>query len=240
MTKLRRRRLRKSFAFKCFVAVLVLLAFLFYFDMQVQKTVSTIVSYQIKVYTTKAINNAVLREIESQDIHYEDLVQLNMGENNQVSSIETDALAISSLKSRISNAVEEELEKDEYRSIGIPVGTLSGSKWLSGFGPEINFRIIPQGSAHTQLESKFDSAGINQTRHQMMLDVQVEFTAVIPGFSTEFTAGTNFCIAETVIVGPIPDAYTNVEDGGNANMSDINDYDANDARIKKYVDDISE
>lgn len=238
MTKLRCQKVKRRIVIK-FLAVAVLLgAVCWYLDVQLQKTISTMVAYQIKVYATRALNTAILEELDRQDISYEDLVTLQKGEDSQVSAITTDAIEISRLKASISNAVEVQLQKPAFQTVGVPLGTVVGSKWFSGYGPNISFRLIPEGSVHTRLENKFDSAGINQTRHQIMLEIEVQFTAVIPGFSTEFTASTNFCIAETVIVGPIPDAYTNVEDGSGSKISDINDYNANDTRIKKYVDDI--
>ncbi|MBC8569612.1 sporulation protein YunB [Zongyangia hominis] len=238
MTKLRRRRAKKGIAVKCLTVAVILGAICWYLDGKLQQTISTVVNYQMKIYASRALNAAVLEELEQQDLSYDDLVTLQKGEDSQVSAIETDALAISRLKARISDAVDEQLQTPGFQAIGIPLGTVLGSKWISGYGPNINFRLIPVGSVHTSLQNQFDSAGINQTRHQIMLDIDVQFTAVIPGFSTEFSASTNFCIAETIIVGPIPEAYTNVEDGSNVNMSDINDYNANDNRIKHSMDDI--
>ncbi len=63
------------------------------------------------------------------------------------------------------------------------------------------------GSSSAHFENAFASAGINQTRHEIRLVVDV-VSVLLPGFST-VTKVTNRCaVAETVIVGSVPDTYT--------------------------------
>jgi len=74
---------------------------------------------------------------------------------------------------------------------------------------------MPSGSVVTSVSNVFDSAGINQTRHQIMLNIKSTVSVIIPGYITSVPVETNMCIAESVIVGLVPDTYANVQlDGG--------------------------
>ena len=67
-----------------------------------------------------------------------------------------------------------------------------GGQILSGRGPEVEFRVIPAGYVHTEIYNQFQSAGINQTLHQIMLKVDATVSAVMPIYTvtTEVTTNT--------------------------------------------------
>ena len=48
-------------------------------------------------------------------------------------------------------------------------------------------------------------AGINQTRHQILLDVTVAVEILLPGSTLNTEIGAQIPVAETVIVGTVPD-----------------------------------
>ena len=60
----------------------------------------------------------------------------------------------------------------------------------------------------------FTSAGINQTLHQIMLDVEVEITLLIPGGKTETRVDAAVCVAETLLMGQVPDTYLGLPAAG--------------------------
>ena len=94
------------------------------------------------------------------------------------------------------------------RELAIPLGSLTGSPLLAGRGPLLHIKMQSVGSSSAHFENAFASAGINQTRHEIRLVVDVYVSVLLPGFST-VTKVTNRCaVAETVIVGSVPDTYT--------------------------------
>ena len=79
---------------------------------------------------------------------------------------------------------------------------------VKGRGPLLHIKMQSVGSSSAHFENAFASAGINQTRHEIRLVVDVYVSVLLPGFST-VTKVTNRCaVAETVIVGSVPDTYT--------------------------------
>ena len=74
-------------------------------------------------------------------------------------------------------------------------------------GPLLPVRIRSVGGAEATFEHVFTAAGINQTHHQIMLDLTVSLTLLIPGGPLDTQVSTQVCVAETVLVGEVPDTY---------------------------------
>lgn len=102
-------------------------------------------------------------------------------------------------------------------TVRIPTGTLLNGDLLTGRGPRIPVKISLSGAAATQMSSYFESAGINQTSHRLVMDITVTLYAAIPGNDATTTLETSFIIAETVLVGKVPDTFLDV-DGRVANL----------------------
>ena len=94
------------------------------------------------------------------------------------------------------------------RELGIPIGSLTGSALLSGRGPRITVRMQSVGSSTAKLRNEFTSSGINQTRHQIVMDVDVRISVLLPGCVTSVPVSQSFSVAETVLVGAVPENYT--------------------------------
>ena len=99
------------------------------------------------------------------------------------------------------------------KELSVPVGTLLGSPFLAGRGPLIRVRMQSVGSSSAHFENAFTSAGINQTKHQIYLVVDVYVSILLPGFSTTTKFSNTYSVAETVIVGSVPDNYTYFSNG---------------------------
>ena len=109
---------------------------------------------------------------------------------------------------QIADDILERLSEVSSSELSIPVGTLTGSSLLAGRGPSIHVRMQAVGSAKASLRNAFTSAGINQTRHQVLLDVSVTMSILLPGFITDAQVTSEIAVAETVIVGGVPNTYT--------------------------------
>jgi len=129
--------------------------------------------------------------------------------------------AINRLKANVTLSVVEELEEMGIASLRVPLGTLLGNEITSGRGPLVEIRFYPIGYVQTDLRSEFTGAGINQTRHQIMLDSHVRMRAVIPGYTIQTDVATSYGIAETIIVGSIPDVYANIGLGEGSMMARV-------------------
>ncbi len=199
-----------SLLFRMSIIPLVMFIALIFLDSKIRPIVKSVSSYQAKVYATIAINDAIKDALASENITYDKIVNVTFGENGEVSSIQTNMVALNLIKAKLTNTVSKRIAELEQQTIRVPIGTLLGGELFSGRGPRVEFRIIPAGFAQSQIKNYFDSAGINQTRHQIFLEMNVTITAIVPGYSVSTEVITNVCLAETVIVGVVPGSFTEV------------------------------
>ena len=96
------------------------------------------------------------------------------------------------------------------RRLAFPIGTLTGSELLHGRGPEVPLRVTLAGNAAADFESQFESAGINQTKHRITLKIHLQLYTFIPGINRTVDVDTDIPVAETVIVGEVPDIIANL------------------------------
>ena len=138
------------------------------------------------------------------------MVKLSYDESGSINSIESNMLKINRLKARVTQLINEEITAIEANDLRIPLGTVSGVNLLYGRGPSIPVKLSPKGYAAVNLTSRFSSAGINQTLHQITLTVSADISAIIPGYTTSVNVTTEFVVAQTVIVGHVPESYTHI------------------------------
>ena len=177
---------------------------------QLRPAVESAATYQVNIFATRIINTAILEQLGSRELAYADFVRLRRGANGEIVAIESDMTEINRLKANVTLAVVDKLEEMGTASLWIPLGTLLGNEITSGRGPLVEIRLYPIGYVQTELQSQFTQAGINQTLHQIMLESSVRMRAVIPGYIIQTEITTSYGIAETVIVGSIPDVYANI------------------------------
>ncbi|WP_040197553.1 sporulation protein YunB [Candidatus Soleaferrea massiliensis] len=220
-----KKRARAKVLIKIGIVLLVLMVLLMLLDAKIRPIIISLESYQARVHATKVINSSITEELERQNIQYDDLVHITRDTDGNVTALETDSILINKLQASLSTAIMDGLTDIEDGELKIALGTLLDSSFLVGRGPMIDIKFIPIGYIDTQITHNFESAGINQTRDQVMLHIKTTAMALIPGYSANVEISTDFCLAETVIVGKIPEAYTRVERADDPER-ELNDYGA--------------
>ena len=99
-------------------------------------------------------------------------------------------------------------------TISVPLGQLSGIHLLSGYGPRMKVKIIPTGQVHVEVQDKFEQAGINQTRHLIYFDIKALIQVAVPFMKETVDVSTVIPLAETIVVGDVPQTYVNFTGGG--------------------------
>lgn len=174
------------------------------FDTRIRPTVMKTLLISARAETLSALNEAVRETLLNSQINIADSVTIEKNDNGQITAIKTDTLLVNLFQTNISEGLNLALKQFIIKERGIPIGSLSGMVLFNGRGAKIPFRISPLSQVKTELESEFLSAGINQTIHKINLKVTVSVSAVIPGFETSTTVSADYCIAQTVIVGEVP------------------------------------
>ena len=203
----RQKRRRLPWLLRLAAVFAVVVGLLVTLDNEVRPVVITMAQNQARVSSILAINEAVLDELEKEEVGYDDLVTVTRLEDGTVSSIQADTTAINRLKARLTNAVSARLTALQLEEVEVPVGTLLGWQIFAGRGPVIRFQIVPASFVESDITSTLEAAGINQTQHKILMQFKVEMSAIIPGYTTSVTVNTQVSIADTLIVGNVPQFY---------------------------------
>lgn len=210
--KYNQRKLKKKYKFLIFLSVLIFLfvIILKYAEFRLQPIVRSMAVETARSIGARVISEAINEEIEASNISYNDLISFEKDINGNIAALKTDIIMINRLKSKLSIEILNRLSEIENIDIYIPIGNLINGEFLAGRGPRLEIKILPVGSVSTNISNVFTSSGINQTRHQIMLDVRVTLTAIMTFVTQSTDIATSICISETVIIGNVPDTYLQV------------------------------
>lgn len=166
---------------------------------------------------TNLISVAVGQEVDdcltAQSLEYNDFVTLTTDDEGRVTALTANGGGRTLLRRLVVERLAARLESIDPESFSVPLGNLTGWLALSGLGPSVRVRIYSVGDVTARYRNLFESAGVNQTCHQVWLDLTVTVYLLIPGKIIPITASESVCVAETVIVGQVPDTYLNLLKG---------------------------
>ena len=157
-----------------------------------------------EVCAENIVEQAASDYLRENEYTYSDFAAVLYNEGKAV-SIETIPCNINRVRNDIASAVNQKLADSGTISDRIPVGSLTGSYLLAGKGPKLKVKICPEGRAETEIRSEMESAGINQTRHRISAVITVKLTSSLPLYSFDSEVKYEFLLAETVIIGDVPD-----------------------------------
>ena len=159
---------------------------------------------------TLCVNNTINRTLAGRDYGYDYFVTIDRDESGAVTAIKANMARINALSSELLSDIVEAADRGEL-SLSIPIGNILGSSLLLGKGPDIPVDITLLTSSRVDFKNELSAAGINQTKHEMKLDVVVDIDVVLPWRTVSTQVVTEILIAETVIVGEVPQTYLNME-----------------------------
>lgn len=172
-------------------------------------------------------NQAVINVLKEQDITYDEIARLSRDSNGAVQSLEIDVDKINSFKSRISNEISKIVASREDFKMSIPIGSFFDTPYTAGLGPAIPFKMKMTSTSFVDFTHEFRAAGINQVLHLIHVKIKVRGSFVNAWYRGGVTVETTAIAAQTVIVGAVPEAFTNVIEGAEDNTAGlINDYGA--------------
>ncbi|MBQ8292003.1 MAG: sporulation protein YunB [Clostridia bacterium] len=205
--KKKKRRFLKRRVFYVLFSTVLLTVFLFmYFQRNVTRVLISISEATMRASTTIAVNDAVYYTL-SDEMRYEDLVNISRNEAGDIIAVSTNPLKINKIARDTASISQSNLKNLSLNGIPIPLGALTGIEAFAGLGPSIHFRIIPVSSVSCDFTSTFESVGINQTKHSIYLNVIADISIVMPSRTENFAVLTEILVGESVIVGAIPDTY---------------------------------
>lgn len=162
---------------------------------------------QVKNSTSDLTNDAIARQIANGTIAYDRLVYFEKDLNGRITALKTNMSEVNRLKTDILNIINDEILSLDTSDIGIPLGSLFLPELLSGRGPAIPVHILSIRNSDASFVSHFEQAGINQTLHKLTMVVSIDVSVLVLAETTSFTMSSEVVVAETVIVGDVPDTF---------------------------------
>jgi len=160
---------------------------------------------------TVVINETVSEKLAGNNIGYYDLYKIEKNNDGQISALVSNTIRMNQIKSEIATAIQEKISDIEVQQIGIPMGNLTNNYLLAGRGPKIPIKLMIVGIIDLNFKNSFISAGINQTKHEIVLEAKATITAILPAGQKTAEVCTTIPVAETIIVGNVPSTYTNID-----------------------------
>lgn len=176
----------------------------------------TIAQAQLQNDAARLVEQCVTEDLAERGMTYTQLVSIQRDASGAIVSLTTDMAAMNLLRAELVKQVLDTLEGVGVLQLRIPLGSLLDLDVLWGLGPSLKVHAMAVGTADAQFFSSFSEAGVNQTLHRIDLELTVPMTLLLPGGPVETESITRLCVAETVIVGRVPDTYLQLEQGAEA------------------------
>ncbi|MGI6161305.1 MAG: sporulation protein YunB [Christensenellales bacterium] len=191
------------------IAAVIITAILI-IDANLKPAVLSLSEGRVRSLATNAMNEAVLENISS--VEYDDLVKVLQDASGRVTMLQANTMRMSELASNTALMAQELLSQMGEQGLEIPLGTAIGGQLFSGKGPKVRVSVIPVGSVVSSFSSRFESAGINQTRHRIFITLTSVIRVVVPNAEQTVKVDIEVLVSETLIIGEVPDSFVDVND----------------------------
>ena len=208
MTFESRDRLRRALA----VVLTVTAALALLFRLHLAPTAQRLIETQVSNSASDAINEAIAEQIAAGKLDYSDMVTIEKDQNGAVTAISANMERINLLKTGVLDCIDKKLDSLSVEELGVPIGSVLLPELFSGRGFTIPVRVLAVRTSDAVFRNGFSSAGINQTRHSIYIDVRVTVTILTWTGTQDVSVDATVAAAETVIVGTVPTVYFGMEE----------------------------
>lgn len=192
---------------RALILLCVLMVAFLLFRSRYRQVIRELAQTQVTNATSDLINDAVARQIALGDIQYDRIVYFEKDLNGRITALKTNIGEVNKLKTATLNTINDEILSMDTSRIGIPLGSLILPEFLSGRGPRLPVEVLTIRNSDADFESNFSHAGINQTLHQVHMAVWVDVAVLVLGSTVSFSVEADVVVAETIIVGDVPDTF---------------------------------
>ena len=207
-----RRFLRKLLILTLLIMILLIGGF-FCLRRHYRDVIRELAETQVKNTTSDLTNDAIAKQIADGVVQYDRIVYFEKDLDGRITALKTNIGEVNRLKTDILNIINDEILALDTSDIGIPLGSLLLPELFSGKGPAIPVHILSIRNSDANFVSHFTQAGINQTLHQVTMEVSIDVSVLVLGQTASFTMYSEVVVAETVIVGEVPNTF--LQTGGN-------------------------
>ncbi len=177
-------------------------------------TVETLAAARVEDEASDLIAKAITDQMEKDNISYETIIRLEKDAGGNLLALRTDMHQLNRLRNETLALVNQRILDFGESELSIPLGNVLLPSLFSGRGPRLPVRVLNVSNADAEFTSQFQEAGINQTLHQITLQVAMNVTLLTPAGTQELRVDSGVVVAETILIGRVPDTMIHTSDGG--------------------------
>ena len=203
---------RETLIFRVVAGVLVFSIITVLCDMKLRPIIKTVGGSALKNTLSNVLDGAVNDMVDELGVRYGDMVDIEKNTDGTIAAITLNSTYINGYKTELSDGCSDRLSQFTETVVPVPIGALIGGSFFNGKGFCIDVDATIYGFAVTDVVSKFESAGINQTRHTIYLNVTASAHAYMGLCHLNESVDETIILVETIIVGTVPQSYYVRED----------------------------
>ena len=203
---------RETIIFRIVAGVLVFSIITVLCDMKLRPIIKTVGGSALKNTLSNVLDGAVNDMVDELGVRYGDMVDIEKNADGTIAAITLNSTYINGYKTELSDGCSDRLSQFTETVVPVPIGALIGGSFFNGKGFCIDVDATIYGFAVTDVVSKFESAGINQTRHTIYLNVTASAHAYMGLCHLNESVDETIILVETIIVGTVPQSYYVRED----------------------------
>lgn len=173
---------------------------------------------------TKIANQTVAQVLQDYAEACADAIVVIYDGGQKVSSVNTNTSVVNLVRTAITDRTITAIEQFSSLSVSLPIGSLLGWDWVSGFGPMITFPVSFTATVLSDVSSALVAEGINQSMYRVLVHLEISLYVVTPGGRSTVGAKMSYPMAETVLLGEVPDNLTEVYGDDQSLLGQIFDY----------------
>lgn len=200
--------MKKAKIYRILIVLVVFAIFILYYFFVVCPVIFTYSSAKTDALTESAINLAVSNVI-IRTLNYDSLINITYTQTGEIASFSANQYEINSISREIVKEAQNQMKTLGEDGLQLNIGTFTGIPFLIGRGPLITLKLVPVGAVASRFDSEFSSVGINMTKHTIYLYVDVHVSIVLPVKSFDIYSTIQVMLAESIIVGKVPEVYLN-------------------------------
>jgi len=219
MTAFRVKLHRQAALFCLALCLVVIVSSILFVEGNLTRVVLSLAQAQARAMAVRILNEAAAELLASGEVTYDALMHVTADESGRVRLIQANTPEMNRLAAKVSLMSQAKLQSNRDQVVRVPLGSALGMTLFAGAGPKIEVQVLPVGSVQVEFRTDFQTAGINQTRHRVTLLLTAQVQLVIPTGAKTVEASTQVAMAESIIVGEVPDTFTDV--GEDMDMLDL-------------------
>ena len=153
-----------------------------------------------------AINQAVTEQMEAGELSYSSFIRMERRADGTILAVHTDPVELNRFRVGILSRLDDLFAEMGETKYGIPVGSLLFPNLVFGLGPKLPLRLLSANTSSAEFRSRFSEAGINQTRHELVLCVSMTMTIMTTAGPDTFDTDYEVIVADTILLGSVPNS----------------------------------